>query len=418
MSATTQTSIVQRRGNSGSARTPSFRQSNPSWCEVTREGQRHGKRPRSHDARRSLRGNQAQVCSEFIALWKEHGRKAMRGERGISYKTMYERKKACLLFLKQLYERGMRIRHLKNLERRHIEALVQTWTENKYGGTTLRTYWAFLKWMVSYLAQQDPSKKRLMDDMSSFFSDPSVLTVITDGSVDRGLSAKELTGEVLYDKVFKEDPRVAVCVALGAHFAMRIKESFLFRPHVHWDGGSSPVHIIKGTKGGRPRVYSSPLTAGDKYLLELARTFCVSECDSMVPAGVSLKKWTSHARYVLRKVGITKKDLGVTFHSLRHERFHGIYRDRTGKEPPVRGGQSDVPALLDESARAQVSADAGHHRLSITVHYLGSSPKKKKKLPCADQDTSSELAGSRDPEEQVATDEEQSADDSERDHSV
>ena len=41
--------------------------------------------------------------------------------------------------------------------------------------------------------------------------------------------------------------------------------------------------------------------------------------------------------YVVRKFGISKKDLGVVAHGLRHQKVNDVFDDEAGGPSPVRG---------------------------------------------------------------------------------
>jgi integrase len=74
-------------------------------------------------------------------------------------------------------------------------------------------------------------------------------------------------------------------------------------------------------------------------------------------------------RYVMERFGITKRDLHVVPHGLRHQFAADRYHDETGHPPPVAGGPA-VPAAVDAAARRGVSILLGHGRTQITNAYL------------------------------------------------
>ena len=74
-------------------------------------------------------------------------------------------------------------------------------------------------------------------------------------------------------------------------------------------------------------------------------------------------------RYVMERFGITKRDLHVVPHGLRHQFAADRYHDATGHPPPVAGGPA-IPGDADADARRSVSALLGHGRTQITNAYL------------------------------------------------
>jgi len=92
----------------------------------------------------------------------------------------------------------------------------------------------------------------------------------------------------------------------------------------------------------------------------------------MVPRGQSLRSWKSIFYRVTKKIGLTRKRLGVTPHSLRHSYANREYERVTSHLSPVHGGtlaQDDPHA--DRAARELVANELGHSRPSIAAAYIG-----------------------------------------------
>jgi hypothetical protein len=81
----------------------------------------------------------------------------------------------------------------------------------------------------------------------------------------------------------------------------------------------------------------------------------------------------------MERFGITKRDLRVVPHGLRHQFAAIRYTEQTGSLPPVAGGQG-VAADADTAARQHVSALLGHGRPQITA-YLGQSAVMRRMPP-------------------------------------
>ena len=75
-------------------------------------------------------------------------------------------------------------------------------------------------------------------------------------------------------------------------------------------------------------------------------------------------------KYVCEKFGITKAQLGVTAHGLRHQYAAERYEKFSGTPAPVRGGEP-VAREIDREARLRVADELGHARENITGAYLG-----------------------------------------------
>lgn len=74
--------------------------------------------------------------------------------------------------------------------------------------------------------------------------------------------------------------------------------------------------------------------------------------------------------YVIRRHGISKKDLGVVAHGLRHQLANDHFEEHAGVPSPVRGG--DVPPEVMADAGYRVARLLGHARNRASLFYIGS----------------------------------------------
>lgn len=74
--------------------------------------------------------------------------------------------------------------------------------------------------------------------------------------------------------------------------------------------------------------------------------------------------------YVVRRNGISRKDLGVVAHGLRHQVANDKFEEDAGVPSPVRGG--DVPAKVMADASYRVARLLGHARERAAAFYIGS----------------------------------------------
>ena len=91
----------------------------------------------------------------------------------------------------------------------------------------------------------------------------------------------------------------------------------------------------------------------------------------------SLKRFDN----VMRKAGITRKQLGVTAHGLRHEFAQEFHVELTDVQPPVRGGDACADPEVLKSALIEIARQLGHNRPSIPSAYCGSSERPTQALP-------------------------------------
>jgi len=164
---------------------------------------------------------------------------------------------------------------------------------------------------------------------------------------------------------------------LIAAFGLRVREAWQFRPHLAV-GEFGRVQVNFGTKGGRPRTLPTPMTPMQCVVLERVQTLVSSRHGSMIPPGYErAEQWARHFYYLCKRIGLTKDQLGITPHSLRHGVLLDLFEAIAGVPAPVRGG-SEVPldTAREQVARQIVSEFAGHSRPQVSSAYLGSRGRK------------------------------------------
>ncbi len=129
------------------------------------------------------------------------------------------------------------------------------------------------------------------------------------------------------------------------------------------------LHVHRGTKGGRRR-YVPIDTPERERAVDIARLIAKDENESISDPRLELVQAIRHLRYVMECCGMTKADLKVTPHGLRHQYAADEYERATGVRPPVEGGAAPDKAT-DAAARQDVSMKLGHGRPGISNAYLG-----------------------------------------------
>jgi hypothetical protein len=107
--------------------------------------------------------------------------------------------------------------------------------------------------------------------------------------------------------------------------------------------------------------------------LSLAASMSQAKNKRIIPLHSTLEQAYQRTRYQMRKLGLTRKALGVTAHGLRHQFAQDFYEKVTGVPSPIRGGD---PALLDRDTHLHASYDVmqqlGHSRVDVAASYYGS----------------------------------------------
>ena len=191
------------------------------------------------------------------------------------------------------------------------------------------------------------------------------------------------------DTSYPQAGRAAAQIELMYELGLRREESAKLDLPNDWNRDEHSLLVQYGTKGGRPRALLN-LSPMQEAALERAQEY-VSPSDrkgvnNLMPEHMG-DNWLHRLDYAARKHGLTGKDAGGTLHGLRHERFHQMYVEHTGFEPPnqydsvqafheaAQATAGDDWPQLDDEARDNIEVAAGHSpgRRDVSNAYLGSS---------------------------------------------
>lgn len=189
------------------------------------------------------------------------------------------------------------------------------------------------------------------------------------------------TRRVIFEQVVAQvkayDIWVGTNLELMQEFGLRVKESRLIHPRAADCG--TVLFVVEGTKGGRPRSFQLR-TDAQRQALDCAKQVSQGNLKgALIPPGRNLEQACQRAYYVCRKFGITKDQLEVRPHGLRHEFANDRYEEIADTPTAVRGGLNDAPKDLDQMARQTVTNDLGHAKLQITASYTGTGKPMERK---------------------------------------
>lgn len=115
-----------------------------------------------------------------------------------------------------------------------------------------------------------------------------------------------------------------------------------------------------------------------RKVLNDAKKFAAKTANgSLIQPGKTVKQARQHFYYVCRRLGISRKQLGVTMHGLRHEFANNMYLDVAGRKSPVQGGSIKSDAV-DSQAREKITNALGHSRKAIVGAYIGGRAKGRR----------------------------------------
>lgn len=303
-------------------------------------------------------------------------------DKGVSYATMEERRHFYFRTFDWLLHND-RCRYKldpRSLSGRHVEFLFEEWERRavagELGASSLQKFHSFLSTFATWIG-----KPGLVKPIGAYIRDASLYARTYVAVRSKAWGANGVNVDDLIAEVASFDERAGAQLALMHAFGLRFKEVVMIRPHVDVVTAAQAgrnaneaeffIAIHRGTKGGRFRHV--PVVSPEQVAaLERARRVVSRADESLSDSRYTLVRAIRHLRYVMEKFGITKRDLGVTPHGLRHGFATRRYQDEVGADAPA---PDDVGALRksDERARLVVSRELGHSRKQITSVYLNSS---------------------------------------------
>jgi integrase len=267
----------------------------------------------------------------------------------------------------ELWMLGYKIRKVSNFRPRHVEVLMRSWADKSVG--ELHSRLSMMNILLEFLGKGDHAKS-----VRDHFPDRD-MSRDTVAQENKSWPSRDVDVAAILDKAREMDERLACLVALQHHFGLRVKESIEMRPlRARDDGGGMTLLIIEGTKGGRPR--NVPIrTAAQRQTIEWACTIAAATRGGRMRwPGDTWKQ--SQAKFYYRCsswLGISRKELGVTPHGLRHGFAQTAYTRKTGLPTPIEGGAlGRIDQATHAEASREVAQQLGHGRVYVSTSYYGS----------------------------------------------
>ncbi len=326
----------------------------------------------------------------------EHNRQHGSKPKGVSNKTMHERAGSLFRSFTLLRRLGYQF-DLNNLAGRHIQMLVDYWTGNARIADRSRQRGVpmlerphstpYIEQQLSFLRVYGDTwigKPGMVHPLADYVDDPARFKRFYAAKEDRSWEGNAVEFKGVVETVAAIDPRVAAQLALLLAFGLRRKEAVMFMPHsavVSAESVPTSQHasdryavflrIKRGTKGGRLR-FVAIRNDDQRAALELALQFAPHPSSHVGHPGLSLKQSLKRFDNVMQKAGITKRQLGVTAHGLRHQFAHEFHVELTGVQAPVRGGDICADPHMLKVALQEIARQLGHNRAQISRAYVGS----------------------------------------------
>lgn len=277
---------------------------------------------------------------------------------------------------------GRGISRVDQMKRKHVVALTRHWLEGRekpLSAATIRNRITALRIFLDRIGKPDviPCDDDWHAVLRSKGIDPDRLRVATVAVVSKSWASRGINAHEKIEEIWADCEVVGAQLLLSLEFGPRVRESLSSTPFVDHTG--EVMLFDKGTKGGRRRkveLAKDPVVrARQAAALNRAKAVAAKNPHGILarPRDKEPPQARNHFYYVVRKHGISRKDLGVVAHGLRHQYLHGTYERVSGLPAPVHNAVpvSEYRARIADvrAADHKVSSDAGHARESASLPY-------------------------------------------------
>jgi len=305
--------------------------------------------------------------NELERLLFHKGQRTNNNTRNVSHETLSRRRSILMRVFGELYQLGYKLRSPTNLRETHVKALVDHWTATKKCPATIQNNLSVLRMFAGWI-----NKKGMIRESQAYVEDKELVRRSVVAKENRSWNARGVDPLEIIEQARKENERVGLYVRLMYAFGLRLKEAVCLKPIRDVVMEGQWLSARDGTKGGRQRMIPIE-TDYQRETLKLAQEMADQRTGKITPRSLTLKQAYDGARYRLQKLGITKKELGVTAHGLRHQYAQASYQNLTGKLTPIQGGDpTGISADEHKKACYEVMDRLGHGRVDVGGSYYGS----------------------------------------------
>lgn len=288
---------------------------------------------------------------------------SLRGRaRPVSFTTTQRYQECLSAFVNTLSELNVRPKALTEFTVKNLRMCIAHWEREGLSSSTLTNRYTVIRRLFAWAGKTPvPLLRDMLQDR-----DRARRTFVATEPKDWESSGVDF--EALASEVESTCRYTAMQLRLERAFGLRSQEALSLRPAESDQHGV--LVVTRGTKGGKGRVV--PIrTQAQRDLLDRAKEMANRRTGLLQRYGLTPAQARAHYYYVLRKHGITRGDLGVTPHGLRHGYAHERYESESGEMAPILTGGAPVRSDDERKARLAVSAELGHGREEITAAYVG-----------------------------------------------
>jgi len=288
--------------------------------------------------------------------------------------------------LDELREVRAGVQDIGEIGKSHAVNLIKHWTTKGHAASTIQNKISILRRFLTFIGKDSAIPKG--QDLKTWLNRQGITAHVTRQNIPTESKAWDENKVDLHQvlaQLRKESSITAMQLEVQAAFGLRMKESIQLNPQAA-DCGTF-LRVVHGTKGGLPRDVDfdddPAMREWQRDVLERAKLYArLNRKGTLSIQGKRLDQSKAHFYYQCRKVGITRDQLGVTAHGLRHQYAARRYASLAGMGAPVSRNAplyvTDEVRSADLTAREQVSRELGHFRPDITQAYTGSLPMMEK----------------------------------------
>ncbi|UUZ77296.1 integrase domain-containing protein [Polaromonas sp. P1(28)-13] len=306
--------------------------------------------------------------------------------RSVSERTRTLYADELIRMLDDLRELRASVQDIGEIGKSHAVKLIKHWGSKGQAASTIQNKISILRRFLTFIGKDSAIPKG--QDLKTWLNQQGVTAPVTRQNIpteSKAWDENQVDLHKVLAELSKESAITAIQLEVQAAFGLRMKESIQLNPQAS-DCGTF-LRVLHGTKGGLPRDVDfdddPAMREWQRDVLERAKLYAQQNRKGTLSLqGKRLDQSKAHFYYQCRKVGITRDQLGVTAHGLRHQYAARRYARLAGMGAPVTRNAplhvTDEVRSADLAAREQVSRELGHFRPDITQAYTGSLPMMEK----------------------------------------
>ncbi|MGA9853985.1 MAG: phage integrase N-terminal domain-containing protein [Gammaproteobacteria bacterium] len=280
--------------------------------------------------------------------------------------TAHRRGKFLLKFAKTL-KRKYKHLTLRKIQKEHVLYLLDQWKLTCHSVGTVQNYLAFLRAILKFAGLDVGAIVPTNAAACVYMGLPA--TRMPD-NLDKSLEGHGVDFWAVYEDARGRDRRVALVFLRCWRWGLRPEESYKWRAT---DGVmGSRICVRHGAKNNQYRSFEIEMTVVDRQCIELGKRYANSSTGSLIPDGMSEKQFRNRIKYIAKKCGLTKAQLGVTPYGMRHSFAQRFWGNHAGTSHALRR-MAGIPIdpYMDFISRMETTEALGHHSPAPTKVYVG-----------------------------------------------